>query len=139
MKRLYIFLCAAAIAFIFYKCTSQKKLGKSLTQINLPEPYATAAVTKNSKVIGWPDGKTPVAPEGFTVTKYASDLNSPRWFYVTPNGDVLVSESQTNRKKSANDIILFRDTNGDGVPDLRQIFMKDLNQPLGMMILNGWF
>ena len=105
----------------------------------LPEPYATTPTKRSSKVIGWPEGKTPIAPAGFTVTKFAGQLNSPRWFYILPNGDLLVSESQTSRKKSANDILLFRDANHDGVPELRDTFMTALNQPLGMLLLNGWF
>ena len=122
-------------------CSSQKQSAKqnTNTQVNLPEPFATPATKKNSKVIGWPEGKTPIAPEGFVVTKFAGNLNSPRWFYVTPNGDLLVSESQTNRKKSANDIILFRDADHDGRYELQQTFMKDLNQPLGMLVIGSWF
>jgi len=126
---------------IVENCASQKKMVQSnpANNVNLPEPFATPAVKKNSKVIGWPEGKMPTAPNGFLVTKFADKLNSPRWFYVTPNGDLLVSESQTNRNKSASDIILFRDIDHDGKPDMRQTFMKDLNQPLGMLVLNGWF
>ncbi|MDO6435257.1 sorbosone dehydrogenase family protein [Flavitalea sp. BT771] len=105
----------------------------------LPEPYATTPTKRSSKVIGWPEGKTPIAPAGFTVTRYAGRLNSPRWFYILPNGDLLVSESQTSRKKSANDILLFRDADQDGVPELRDTFMTGLNQPLGMLLLHGWF
>src|SRR2546422_633874 len=93
-----LFLIAAA-ALVTTTCTSQKKNSaappKSQTT-DLPEPYATPDVTKNSRVIGWPADSKPVAPEGFVVTKFAGGLNSPRWFYVTPNGDLLVSESQTN-------------------------------------------
>jgi len=63
----------------------------------LPEPYATKPTKRNSKVIGWPEGKTPIAPAGFTVTKYAGRLNSPRWFYILPNGDLLVSDSDNHR------------------------------------------
>lgn len=105
----------------------------------LPAPYATTPTKKSSKVIGWPEGKMPVAPAGFTVTKYAGKLNSPRWFYLLPNGDLLVSESQTSRKKSANDILLFRDADHDGVPELRDTFMTGLNQPLGMLLLGNYF
>jgi glucose/arabinose dehydrogenase len=138
LKIIFFFFC---LALIETNCSSQKKAtkGNTTNSVKLPEPFATPAVKKNSKVIGWPEGKTPTAPEGFTVTKFADKLNSPRWFYVTTNGDLLVSESQTNRKKSANDIILFRDTDHDGNYELRQTFMKDLNQPLGMLVLNGWF
>ncbi|MES2330543.1 MAG: sorbosone dehydrogenase family protein [Bacteroidota bacterium] len=134
------FLMALSLAV---SATAQKKPAAKKTEpkkkIELPEPFATESVKRNSKVIGWPEGKTPVAPAGFMVTKFADKLNSPRWFYVTPNGDILVSESQTNRKKSANDIILFRDTNSDGIPGLRETFMKDLNQPLGMLVYKNWF
>jgi glucose/arabinose dehydrogenase len=66
--------------------------------IDLPAPYATPDTKKNSKVIGWRDGKTPVAPEGFIVTKFADSLNSPRWFCVTPNGDILVSNLKPTKR-----------------------------------------
>src|SRR6266498_4721643 len=141
MKTLKIIFLLCCIATAVENCSSQKKTmqATSGSDVNLPEPFATPAVRKNSKVIGWPEGKTPTSPEGFVVTKFADKLNSPRWFYSTPNGDLLVSESQTNRKKSANDIIIFRDTDHDGKPELQQTFMKDLNQPLGMLVMNGWF
>ena len=32
---------------------------------------------------------------GFTVTAFARKLDSPRWLYVLPNGDVLVAEART--------------------------------------------
>ena len=131
----------AIVCLITVGCTAPKEIKKqnSIQPVNLPEPFATPDTRKNSKVIGWPEGKTPVAPAGFIVTKYADQLNNPRWMYVAPNGDLLVAESASNRRKSANDIIIFRDTNADGLPDVRKTFLKDLNQPLGMLILNGWF
>lgn len=114
-----------------------------------------------SKVIGWKDGQTPIAPPGFKVTKYADGLKNPRWMYVTPNGDVLVAQSNSNYsllkqigatlkgvwrsnnlKHSANIITLLRDSNKDGIPDLRETFLsKDngLNQPFGMLVIGNWF
>jgi glucose/arabinose dehydrogenase len=129
MKIVFIAGVAAAVLLNTGLCRAQE----------LPAPYATTPTKKNSKVIGWPEGKTPVAPAGFRVTKYAGKLSNPRWFYILPNGDVLVSESQTNRKKSANDILLFRDADHDGVAELKDTFMTGLNQPLGMLLLNDWF
>src|SRR5690349_16076421 len=64
----------------------------------LPDPYATKSVTNFSKVVGWPETKTPIAPPGFKVTKYADGLRHPRWIYVAPNGDILVAESNTKLK-----------------------------------------
>jgi glucose/arabinose dehydrogenase len=48
----------------------------------LPAPFATPSVDNSSKAIGWPEGKTPIAPEGFTVSKFADGLDNPRWLYV---------------------------------------------------------
>src|SRR5690349_4873799 len=62
--------------------------------VELPAPYTTDSVRQFSKVVGWPEGKAPVA-EGFTVSRYATGLVSPRNLYVTPNGDVLVAEANT--------------------------------------------
>ncbi len=108
----------------------------------LPAPYATESVEVRSKVIGWPEGRTPIAPAGFTVTAFAKDLDNPRWMHVLENGDVLVSEAKTRPKGqrdgaaddvSADRITLFRDTDGDGRPDQRHVFLADLNQPFGML------
>ena len=38
---------------------------------SLPAPFATPSVQNYCKIIGWPNGKTPVAPAGFTVTNFA--------------------------------------------------------------------
>jgi len=124
----------------------------------LPAPYATKSVQNFSKVIGWPEGKTPIAPVGFTVTMFADGLDNPRWIYVGSNGDIFVAESNTilkgikklgaklsrkiktqNYGRSADRITLFRDANKDGVYESRHVFAKNLNQPLGMLILNSSF
>jgi glucose/arabinose dehydrogenase len=127
------------------------------TTITLPEP--TESSIKFSNVVGWPAGKTPQAPAGFTVTEYANGLASPRWMYVAPNGDIFVAEANTERKgvkeivksevsgrknaerteASANRITLLRDTNKDGKPDVRETFLTGLNQPFGMLVLGNSF
>lgn len=125
---------------------------------SLPPPYATESVNNSSKVIGWPKGKTPTAPAGFTVTKFADSLDHPRWIYVADNGDVFVAESNTilrglkklgakiSRKiktqkqgESAGRITLFRDANKDGRYEDRYVFAEGLNQPLGMLIIGDHF
>jgi len=122
----------------------------------LPRPYDTPSVVKHPKVIGWPKGRTPkVVAEGFRVTAFARDIESPRWIYVLPNGDVLVAQSRTLPKKekkeggkgkkeakavtgsSPNRITLLRDADGDGEPEVRETFLEKLNQPFGMALLDG--
>ena len=121
----------------------------------LPPPGDTPSVVKHPKVIGWPKDKTPTAPAGFKVTLFADGLDNPRWLYVLPNGDVLVAESRTLPKpkpdekpemkeglkkskttgQSANRVTLLRDISKDGVPDEREVFASNLNQPLGMALV----
>ena len=123
-------------------------------QPKLPPPFETKSVVKHPKVIGWPEGKTPTAPEGFAVTLYADKFDSPRWLYALPNGDVLVAEARTLPKKdakpevkeglkksktvtggSANRITLLRDADGDGIAEGRETFLEGLNQPFGMALI----
>jgi len=108
------------------------------TVLTLPAPDTTHKATKFSKVIGWPAGKTPQAPAGFTVTRFADKLEHPRWIYVAPNKDIFVAESD-DEGKSANRITLLRDKNQDGKPELRQAFLTGLKQPLGMLVLGNYF
>ncbi len=132
--------------------------GKYRDTTTLPPPFATESVKNFSKVIGWDKGRTPVAPAGFTVTKFADSLENPRWVYVAPNGDIFVAESATvvkgvkkveaeisgkaasqNMGSSANRITLFRDADKNGIPESRHVYLAGLNQPFGMLTLNDKF
>ncbi|CAL67643.1 PQQ-dependent sugar dehydrogenase [Christiangramia forsetii] len=110
----------------------------AIGKIELPAPFASESVRKESKIVAWPEGKMPEAPEGFKVTKFAEDLEHPRWTYVAPNNDIFVVETD-DAKKSANRITMFRDKDQDGVPDESYSFLKNLNQPFGMLIMDGYF
>ncbi len=124
----------------------------------LPEPYATKSSKVFVKVIGWKDGQKPIAPKGFTVTKFAGGLENPRWLYVAKNGDVFVAEAGTRlpvKKRSdekdeffsskaqnfgsANRITLFRDKDKDGIYESKHSYLANLNQPFGMLVLNNYF
>ena len=126
---------------------------------NLPDPEKDLLPRVNpAKAVGWPGGAAPVAPEGFTVTRFAGDLAHPRWLLVLPNGDVLVSEASSEPKEpegfmdwfaqkvqaragalkpSPNQIILLRDADGDGVAEVREVFAEGLNRPQGMALMDG--
>ncbi len=105
--------------------------------LELVAPFSSESVNNSSKVIGWPEDKTPQAPQGFTVSRFAKDLKHPRWTYVAPNKDIFVAESNTG--SSANQITLLRDEDQDGTVDERYVFLDDLNQNFGMLVLNGYF
>jgi len=127
----------------------------------LPAPNATLIPTVNiSPAKGWAAGITPKAANGLAVNAFATKLDHPRWLYVLPNGDVLVAESNAPSKPddskgikgwimklvmkragagvpSANRITLLRDTHGDGVADVRTVFLEGLNSPFGMTLVGN--
>ena len=105
--------------------------------LELVSPYTSKSVSNNSTVIEWPEGMTPQAPEGFTVTRFADNLEHPRWTYIAPNNDIFVAEANTSN--SADRVTLLRDTDEDGEVDERMIFKDGLNQNFGMLALNGYF
>ena len=111
---------------------------------------------KIAKVVGWQGAAKPVAPAGLAVNQFADKLDHPRWLYELPNGDVLVAETNSPPRKpegikdvimgwlmksagagtpSANRITLLRDTNADGIADVRSVFLKGLNSPFGMALV----
>ena len=104
----------------------------------LPKPYATKSAVNHPRVEGWPEGKKPVAPQGFTVQKFADGFQNPRWIYAAPNGDLFVSESST-QPNSANQITILRDSDKDGKYDVREIFLSNQNKPFGMLVLGNYF
>jgi glucose/arabinose dehydrogenase len=115
-------------------------------KLQLPAPFATPSARNTSKVIGWPKGKMPTPASGFEVSLFAENLDNPRQAYVLPNGDILVVEAtrewpgRADRpEKSANRIVLFRDTNKDGKPDLREVFLTGLHMPHGTVLVGNWF
>lgn len=101
--------------------------------MSLPPPYSTEPERKPSKIIEPPEGWLPTAPEGFTVSKFVSGLDQPRWVYQAPNGDIFISESK------ANQITLVRDQDQDGRAEFQKVFKDGLNRPFGMLVLNGFF
>jgi len=145
-------LTAIAIAFLVLGAAAQSR-----TASRLPQPYATPSATNFSKVVGWPVKETPNAPAGFIVDALATDIESPRWLYVLPNGDLLVAQSRTTKTPkddpalakaltdagslgtSPNQITLLRDANKDGRYETRQVFLAALHQPFGMALEKGYF
>jgi glucose/arabinose dehydrogenase len=144
-------------------CGATAKL--TIAQTTGPEPALAApnaSLIPTINVVdakGWPDHRTtPIATTGTTVAAFARDLDHPRWLYVLPNGDVLVAETNAPPRPedgkgikgwffkryqnkaggavpSANRITLLRDTNRDGVADVRTTFLNGLNSPFGMALV----
>jgi glucose/arabinose dehydrogenase len=105
--------------------------------------------------VSW-GNETPKVPAGLQVHALATGFQHPRSLYVLPNGDILVVESNGPKApvfrpkdiitgwvqsfagakaKDANRITLLRDTNGDGVPEVRTLFLDHLNSPFGVALV----
>jgi glucose/arabinose dehydrogenase len=111
--------------------------------VTLPEPFATPSARNSPRGIGWPEGKTPAAPAGFTVNAFARGVNDARWMYVLPNGDVLVAQAGAfggrRGPRRQNQILLLRDADGDGEAEVREVFLSGLNRPHGMALVGDTF
>jgi glucose/arabinose dehydrogenase len=129
----------------------------------LPEPKSSLLPTmKIAPAKGWPPGAKPTAASGLAVNAYADGLQHPRWLYVLPNGDVLVAETDAPPKPedgkgikgwvmkrvmkragsgtpSANRITLLRDADGDGIAEMRSVFLSGLHSPFGMTLVGDRF
>jgi glucose/arabinose dehydrogenase len=127
----------------------------------LPPPHTPFITTvRVAPAMGWAEGRAPRAAEGTAVAAFARGLDHPRWLYVLPNGDVLVAETNAPPRPddgggikgwfmkrfmkaagaavpSANRITLLRDTDGDGVADVRTAFLEGLMSPFGMALVGG--
>ncbi len=102
----------------------------------LPPPYASESASKSPSVVPIPQNPVLRVPAGFVVNIFADGLDRPRWLALTPDGDVLVTETRQNR------IRRLRDTNGDGVADVKETFAtatNGLNQPFGMAFAGNSF
>jgi glucose/arabinose dehydrogenase len=105
----------------------------------LPPPYETPSTPNPSTVIGWPEGVTPVAPPGYTVTEFAK-LDSPRKLFILPSGDVLVSQSRRSPdggEVSPDQVTKFK-MNGSELIE-QTVFAKDIHFPFGMAVHGGEF
>jgi glucose/arabinose dehydrogenase len=115
---------------------------------------------KTASSAPWKAGETPVPGPALKVQPFATNLIHPRSVFVLPNGDVLAVQSDgpkppVNRPKDVvmgwiqahaksfgpkapNNIILLRDTNGDGVADQRFTFLANLKSPFGIALVGGY-
>ncbi len=127
----------------------------------IPEARKQGIMTLKMPVAeGWKDGRLPTCASGLKVNPFATGLDHPRWIEVLPNGDVLVAESKeqagppktlmdhaaqaTMRRvkaigKSANRVTLWRDADGDGEAEIREVFVENQNQPFGMALVGDQF
>jgi glucose/arabinose dehydrogenase len=94
----------------------------------LPAPFATPWYRKPTRVVPLPDGHHLTVPSGFTVNVFADSLRFARFMALAPNGDVFLAEPVRDQGR----ITILRDTNHDGVADVRETFATGMNRPFGL-------
>ncbi|MFM9865586.1 MAG: PQQ-dependent sugar dehydrogenase [Micropepsaceae bacterium] len=159
-------IASSLMVFVAAGCGDTAQLAENRTTGAKPElPPPTEMLLPTVKIapaVGWPKGAMPTAAAGLRANPFARDLDHPRWLYVLPNGDVLVAETNAPERPeegtgvkgfvmglvmqragaavpSANRITLLRDVNGDGVAELRTVFLEGLNSPFGMALVGDDF
>jgi len=153
----------SALALTLAACGTESRLDPSAgygPNPTLPDPSRSLFPTVNvADATGWPEGRTPVPARGFRVQAFAGGLDHPRWLYRLPNGDILVAETNAPPKPeekkggfrawaqglvmkkagavtpSADRITLLRDADGDGVAEIRTVFLQNLTSPFGMALV----
>ena len=161
-----VLVAVVAIGGIILYSRQQMKARLPIADVQGTRPNITAPrsapfpMVKTAKPIGWQNGAMPTVAAGLKVQPFATGLDHPRWMLVLPNGDVLVAETNAPPKpadnsglkgwiqkkiqgsagagvKSPDQIILLRDTNGDGVADQRSVLIGGLSSPFGMALVGG--
>ena len=152
--------CAAAL-FAISACGPQA--GSPQTQYGadprLPAPHQYLLPPMRIATVAKWDAAVPTVPAGLKVEALATGLKGARSVLPLPNGDLLVVETggpkpPLNRPKDyvmgfvqhfagksagkpPNQIVLLRDTHGDGRYDMRTVFIDHLNSPFGVALVGS--
>jgi glucose/arabinose dehydrogenase len=129
----------------------------------LPDPAEAIVMTdiNLAKPVAWKNKEAPTVPAGFRIQAMATGLMSPRNVYALPNGDILVVQALKQGKEPVervknpffdlifgmahsssqngptNRIVLLRDANGDGVPEIKSVLLDHLNSPFGVVLVGN--
>lgn len=162
MTRALMMVVAALPVMALAACGSGPTIDPSRqvgTNPELPAPHQfLLPPMKIAKSAPWRGNEAPTAAAGLRVAAFARNLDHPRALYTLPNGDVLVVEANGpgepvhrpktvvmdwieasvgagSSAKSADRITLLRDSDGDGVPEQRTIFLDHLHSPFGIVLV----
>jgi glucose/arabinose dehydrogenase len=73
------------------------------------------------------------SPEGSSAGLFAEGIPGARFLRFTETGDLLVSQPRSGQV-----LLLFRDADGDGRADGREVLLAGLHRPHGMDLHEGW-
>lgn len=93
---------------------------------DLQAPFSTESASNGAGLADRPEGAKPILPPGFSAEMIASGIENPRVVRAAPNGDLFVADS------GADQIRVYRLTQGSAKPAEEAIFAKGLSQPYGI-------
>ncbi len=96
-----------------------------ITPKDLPKPYTSGPAANSPGLRARPRGGMPIVPDGFSVSLFADQLDTPRTIRVAPNGDVFVAESGANR------VLVFRTSPPRADPTM-SVFAGGFDYPYGI-------
>ena len=158
MRMRLISLAALSLALAGCGGSSDPEVQETGPTPELPELDQSLIPSMHIAPPGDWNGDLPTVPEGFTISVVADDLMIPRQMLMLPNGDLLIAEGSgggaprlrpkdvlaglikargRSSVEGGDRITLIRDSNGDGVPELRAVLIDDLNAPYGMAFVDG--
>ena len=92
----------------------------------LPAPFDTPSSAKFPRLVPRPDGARLRLPPGFSIEVFADNVPSARKMLLAPNGDILISEPQSNQ------VAVMR-PGADGTKAAQiSTFARGLNLPYGL-------
>ncbi len=151
-----LLFCACAV--LLSACGSDPDTSQYGASPKLPDPHSQLLPTmKIAKPAEW-GNRQPTVPKGYRISAIATGLAIPRQTLVLPNGDILVAEGRggyapkltpkdviaahikakgTSPVEGGNRLTLLRDSDGDGVYEVRTAFAEDLNAPYGLALVGN--
>src|SRR3954467_3535098 len=151
-------LALFALSIVLSACGKQPEPVQYGADPKLPEPHRGLLPTmKIANPAPWGEQR-PKAPQGYSVTAIATDLQIPRQTLVLPNGDILVAEGRGGHDptltpkdiiaarikakgispvKGGNRLTLLRDADGDGSYEVKSVFAADLDAPYGLALVGS--
>ena len=94
----------------------------------LPAPFTTPSSDNRPRVVSQPNGAHLQVPQGFTIEEYASDVDTPRYMYTAPGGEIILSDS------SAGSVYVLTDKNKSYKNPERKKILDGLDRPYGLAI-----
>ena len=110
MKRIFVLVISGALALSAVLIAQQRQAPQ------LPAPSQARPNPGNN--VARPERSLPKVPPGFTVDVFFDNIQGPRMMEWAPNGDLFVTQTGQNV------VALLQDTNNDGLPDTRSVYIQ---------------